>query len=148
MNPLVSRGLRLLPALWLGLLLCIAGLATPAPFAVLDRATAGHVVAYIFAREAPLSLVAGVLLLLAARRVAAQAAEQGVGSRFSADMLLALGTLACTVVGYYALQPLMAAARQGQGTLSFGQLHGISFGLFGLKMLLVAALAWRAARQG
>ena len=41
-------------------------------------------------------------------------------------MLLALGTVFCTVAGYYALAPLMAAARAGQGSLSFAQLHGIS----------------------
>jgi hypothetical protein len=27
--------------------------------------------------------------------------------------------------------------------LSFGQLHGLSFSLFGLKILLVLVLAWR-----
>ena len=63
-------------------------------------------------------------------------------------MLLVLGTLFCTVAGYFGVQPLMAAARAGQGTFSFGQLHGISFGLFGLKIVLVAALAWRATRCG
>jgi hypothetical protein len=58
-------------------------------------------------------------------------------------MGLALGTLACTVLGYYVLQPMMELARQGQGALSFGQLHGLSFGLFGLKILLVLVMAWR-----
>jgi hypothetical protein len=39
----------------------------------------------------------------------------------------------------------MAAARAGQGALSFGQLHAVSAGLYGVKVLLVAALAWRGA---
>jgi hypothetical protein len=38
---------------------------------------------------------------------------------------------------------MMDAARAGQGSLSFGALHGISAGFFVLKGLLVLALAWR-----
>nr|WP_256490210.1 DUF4149 domain-containing protein [Ideonella oryzae] len=136
--------MALLPALWAGVLLCVAGLATPAPFAVLDKAAAGQVVGHIFAREAPLSLLLGMALLLAARRSALARAVWGQGSQFSLDMGLALGTLVCTVLGYYVLQPMMELARQGQqGALSFGQLHGLSFSLFGLKIVLVLVLAWR-----
>jgi hypothetical protein len=55
------------------------------------------------------------------------------------------GTVACTLLGYFAVQPLMGAARVGQGLLSFGQLHMISSSFYGLKTLLVLALAWRVA---
>jgi len=79
------------------------------------------------------------------RQQARTAAEAGRGSVLNANMLLVLGALFCTVAGYFALQPMMAAARAGQGSLSFGALHGISAGLFGLKALLVAVLAWRLA---
>jgi hypothetical protein len=138
------RRLRLLlPALWAGLLLCIALIATPAPFAVLATVDAGRVVGRIFAQEAYLSLVLGVLLLMLERQAAQQAAEAGQGSVFSTDMLLALGTLFCTVAGHFALQPMMAAARAGQGGASFALLHGVSLGFFALKGLLVLALAWR-----
>ena len=34
-------------------------------------------------------------------------------------------------------------AKAGKGALSFGALHGVSMGFYGLKLLLVAALAWR-----
>jgi hypothetical protein len=136
----------LLPALWAGLLLCIALLATPAAFAVLPAADAGRVVARVFAQEAPLSLGLGLVMLMLERQAAQQAAERGQGSVFSADMMLALGTLFCTVAGYYALQPMMAAARAGQGSRSFGELHAVSLGLFVLKGLLVMALAWRRSR--
>jgi hypothetical protein len=64
---------------------------------------------------------------------------------FSTDMLLVLGTLFCTVAGYFALQPLMAAARAGQGTWSFGARHGASMAFYGQKTLLAAQLAWRLA---
>jgi len=62
----------------------------------------------------------------------------------STELLLLLGTVFCTVAGYFALQPLMAGARSGQGPLSFGQLHMISVGFFVLKLLCILALAWRA----
>jgi hypothetical protein len=57
-----------------------------------------------------------------------------------------LGVLFCTVAGYFAIQPMMAAARAGQGSLSFGALHGISSAFFVLKGLLVLALAWRLSQ--
>lgn len=139
---------RLLPALWVGMLLCIALLATPAPFATLAKADAGRVVAHIFVREAWLSLLLGAALLALARREAARHAESGHGSQFSTEMLLALGAIFCTVLGYFALQPMLAAAKAGEATpLSFGQLHALSFGLFGLKILAVGWLAVRAARR-
>jgi hypothetical protein len=40
---------------------------------------------------------------------------------------------------------MLAAARPGQGPWSFGALHGASAAFFGLKALLVLALAWRLA---
>lgn len=139
---------RLLPPLWAGVLLCIALLATPAPFATLAKADAGRVVAHIFVREAWLSLLLGAALLALARRDAARHAESGLGSQFSTEMLLALGAIFCTVLGYFALQPMMAAAKAGEATpLSFGQLHGLSFGLFGVKIALVCWLAVRASRH-
>ena len=132
----------LLAALWGGLLLCIALVAAPSAFAVLDRVQAGLVVSRLFALEANISLAASLLLLLIERRLA-----QAMGSSLlSATMLLPAGALFCTVAGYYALQPLMIAARAGQGGWSFSTLHALSFGFFGLKTLLVLILAWRSSK--
>lgn len=136
---------RMLPGLWAGLLLGVAGLATPAPFATLAQSDAGRVVARVLMNEAYLSLALGALLLVLERLAARRAVLQG-GSQFSVGMVLALGTLFCTVVGYFALQPMMVAARAGQGALSFGQLHAISAAFFVLKLGLVLALAWRGVR--
>lgn len=138
----------LLPGLWLGLLLTVALVAAPAPFATLTPAAAGRVVARVLAQEAYASLVFGVVLLLLERRAARDAAEAGRGSQFSAGMVMALGALFCTVAGYFALQPMMAQARlapAGQGAPSFAQLHAVSAGFYLVKAGLVAALAWRAA---
>ena len=141
----LSQRLRLLlPGLWAGMLLCLALLATPAPFAALAPADAGRVVARLLAQEAYLSLAFGVLLLGLDRLVARRTDSVGIGSQFSVGTVLCLGALFCTVAGYFALQPLMAAARAGQGPLSFGQLHALSATFYIVKTGLVLALAWRA----
>jgi hypothetical protein len=142
--PLLDRLRRLLPGLWAGWLVCVATLATPAAFALLDKAVAGRVVARMLAQEATTSLVLGTVLLVLERLVARRAAVEGSGSQFTTGMALALAALFCTVLGYFALQPMMEAARLGQGSLSFGQLHAISLAFFGLNGLLVLTLSWRA----
>ena len=139
---MIERLRRLLPALWTGVLLCVALIATPAPFALLDGPTAGRVVGRIFLQEAWLSLVLAVLLLSAERARARLAAEVRRGSVLNSEMLLILGAVFCTVAGYFAVQPLLPAARGGQGALSFGQLHAASAAFFGVKIMLVMALAW------
>ena len=137
----------LLPGLWAGLLLTVAGLATPAPFALLAQADAGRVVARMLSQEAHVSLVLGAVLLLLERFATRQSASAGHGRQFTPAMLLTLGALFCTVAGYFALQPLMAAAKAGQGLFSFGQLHALSAAFYLVKLALVLTLAWRAARQ-
>ena len=138
---------RLLPGVWFGVLLAIALIATPAASMSLDKASFGAVARAIFAREAPTSLVFGVLILVIERRDAlARHMATGV-SQFSIEMVLAVGALFCTVAGYYGLEPMMAQARSGAATsLTFLQLHAISLAFFGVKGLLVLALAWRATR--
>ena len=145
---MVERLRRLIPGLWVGLLLCIAGIAAPAAFAMLERAEAGRVVGRVFVVEAWASLMLAMLLLAIERGRARIRANASEGSVLSAEMLLVLGTVFCTVAGYFAIQPLMAAARAGQGVFSFGQLHAISSVFFGLKIVLLLMLAWRAAGPG
>ena len=141
----MDRALRLLPGLWLGWTLCVALLATPAPFATLATADAGRVVGRMLAQEAYTSLALGIVLLVLARLQARRAVAAGTGSQFNLAMALAIGTLFCTIAGYFAVQPLMEAARAGQGPLSFGQLHGVSAGFFLVKIALLAVLTWRAS---
>jgi hypothetical protein len=145
---MAERLRRLLPALWAGVLIGVALLGTPAPFAMLDRPDAGRVVGHIFLREAWMSLFLALVLIALERRRARDRAEAGQGSQFSPELALALGTVFCTVAGYFAIQPLLPAARLGQGALSFGQLHGISLAFFGLKIVLLLVLAWRGSRAG
>lgn len=140
----LQRVSALLPALWAGWLLCVALLAAPAPFATLLPSDAGRVVARMLAQEAYSSLLLGVTLLLLAR--AATRHQRGAASQVSTDVMLILGAIFCTVAGYFALQPMMAQARLGQGALSFGQLHAVSAAFYLVKVGLVLALAWRATR--
>jgi Domain of unknown function (DUF4149) len=140
----LHRARGLLAGVWAGWLLCVAGLATPSAFATLAQADAGRVAGRMLAQEAYSALVFGVLLLILERVAARRAADSGQGSQFSTGMALALGALFCTVAGYFALQPMMVAARAGQGGLSFGQLHAISAAFYVVKLVLVLTLAWRA----
>jgi len=143
---IAQRGRRLVPALWAGLLLTVAAIATPAPFATLPAADAGRVVARILAQEAWLSLAIGMLVVVMERRHARHAAQAGEGSQFSTNMILGLGAVACTVAGYFAVQPMLPSARAGQGWVGFGALHAASVAFFALKLLLVLMLAWRCAK--
>jgi uncharacterized protein DUF4149 len=138
---------RLLPGLWLGLLFAIALIAMPAASGALDKASFGAMARAIFAREAPASMVLGVLVLVIERRDAlARHLATGV-SQFSSEMVLAIVALFCTVAGYYGLEPMMAQARSGAGASpTFMQLHAISLAFFGVKGLAVLALAWKATR--
>ena len=138
----------LLAALWGGFLLCIAFVATPSAFAVLERAQAGAYVARVFSIEAQVSLALGLVLMALERRLARDAFEAGRGgSQFSMRLLLPVVALFCTIAGYYGLQPLMADARAGVGVASFAALHGVSLAFFGVKSLAVLALAWISLRK-
>ncbi|PZP31560.1 MAG: DUF4149 domain-containing protein [Roseateles depolymerans] len=139
----------LLAALWGGFLLCVAFAAAPSAFAVLERSQAGLFVGRLFAVDAQVSVVAGLLLVLFARRQLRDQEDAGRAPRvFTAALLLPALALLCTVAGYYGLQPLMEAARHGSGPLPFMTLHGISMAFFAVKGLAVLALAWLLSRRG
>ena len=143
----VARLAQWLAGAWAGALLCIGLLAAPAAFSTLARQEAGRVAGRMFAHEAYLSLLLGVALLVLERKRASANAEAGKESVLSANVLLLLGTIFCTIAGYFALQPMMAAARTGQGAVPFVALHAASAAFFALKALLVCALAWRLSAR-
>jgi hypothetical protein len=129
---------------WFGLQAGVAGLWTPSVFAVLPAPQAGPVVGRMLGAEATAAIVIGGVLIVLERLVGRDAAARGTGRAFSVELALALGAVFCVVVGHYALQPWFEQARAGRGPLSFGQLHALSVAFYGLKLVLVGALAWRA----
>ena len=143
MSLVAARFSAVLAGLWAGILLSIGAIAAPSAFATLVPADAGHVVARMFMQEAYLSLGVAIVLFVIERQRTRQVAAVGAGSVFSLNLVLLLGTLFCTVAGYFAVQPMMDAARAGQSSVSFMTLHAVSAGLFALKGLLALALAWR-----
>jgi hypothetical protein len=141
----VVRFQSMLSGLWAGVLLAIGGIAAPALFSVLERQQAGAGAGQIFHIESRLSLAFAILLFVLERRRVRDEVEQGASqSAMSANLLLVLGALFLTVLGGFALQPMIQAAKAGEPTaLSFAALHGISASLYWLKALLVLVLAWR-----
>lgn len=137
----------LLAGLWAGMLVGTALIGTPAGFAAAPRELAGRLAGFMLEREAAISMVLGIGMLMLVRVQARNDAAATGGSVMSTDVLLVLGALFCTVFGHYGLQPMLASARTGQGPLSFGALHGVSVGFFGLKTLLLVVLAWRLSAR-
>ncbi|MBI5334519.1 MAG: DUF4149 domain-containing protein [Burkholderiales bacterium] len=132
--------------LWAGMLLSIGGLAAPTLFAMLDRAAAGRVAGRYFWLEARASIVLAVLLIVIERWLVRRHDEADLAAparQFTVELMLVLGALLCTIVGFEIIQPLMEQARAGQGGWSFASLHAVSSGFFAAKIVLVAILAWR-----
>ncbi|MDI1259184.1 DUF4149 domain-containing protein [Aquabacterium sp.] len=139
-----SRLQPLLAAVWVGILLAVGGIAAPNLFAVLDRSMAGVAAGRIFATEAYVSLVLAIALFFIERQRTRQSALQAGQSVMSAELMLVMGAMFATVLGHFALSPMIVAAKAGQGgSLSFGTLHAMSSSLFLFKGVLVLALAWR-----
>jgi hypothetical protein len=142
-RPDLSRVAPVLAGVWAGALIAVALIGTPAGFALVPRDVAGRLAGFMLQREAYLSIAMSVLLFDIVRGRARAAARAGQGSVMSAEVLLVLGALFCTVFGHFGVTSAMDAAREGRGPLSFGALHGLSVACFGLKGLLVLSLAWR-----
>ncbi len=137
----------LLAGLWAGALLAISAIAAPAAFYAALPEVAGRVAGRMFLLEARIGLAIAVILVVLLRSHAKLLASSGPQSVFSTNLMLVLGAIFCTVAGFFALQPMMADARAGQGPLSFGTLHGLSVAFYAIKTLLVLALAWRLAAR-
>jgi hypothetical protein len=140
---LVVRRLGLLVAtFWVGSLWAIGYVVAPTLFATLaDRVLAGTIAGSLFRVEAWLSLVCGVILTLLVTRVSVT--EQAPATRKRILQLIAAMML-CTLVGYFGLQPFMAAIREssaaaggmsGDAKLHFGILHGAASAIYLLQSL-------------
>ena len=139
---LLARARLLVIVLWAGSLWTVGYLVAPTLFGTLgDRVLAGMIAGSMFRHEAWLSLVCGVLVL---------ALSGGLDDRARKQVRwLAVAMLACLGVGYFGLQPLMAAlkAEAPGGVMDeaarsrFGMLHGISAVFYLAQSLMAAVLA-------
>ena len=136
--PTARRLALVLAAGWLGMLLALAFLAAPSAFAVLPREQAGQLAARLFQQEAWASLALAAAVWVLQRR--------GVGNPgvvCDAQNVLPGIAVLCTVLGYFALQPVLASARAGQTAWSFAAWHGVSMLFFAVKGVAVSLLGWR-----
>ena len=140
---MASRLAVVLAGWWAGMLACVGLMVAPAAFATFASADAGRLVGRLLTQEAYASLAMACVLFVVERQRSGRAAASGRGSVFSTNLILLLGTLFCTVAGHFAVQPMMAPARLGQGPWSFAALHAVSGSLYALKGVLVLSLAWR-----
>lgn len=145
-----SSQLRLLvAALWAGSLWTIGYIVAPTLFASLsDRVLAGTIAGRLFRVEAWLSLACGLILLFMLLRARAELTTK----QKNICMLLIGAMLTCTLIGYFGLQPFMAALREAAGSngvmksdakMTFGILHGISSVFYLLQSILAAILLLR-----
>jgi hypothetical protein len=140
------RARLLVATLWVGSGWTIGYLVAPTLFATLpDPMQAGAIAGSLFRVEAWLSVACalGLLLLLAT----ANRKREVANYRTQATIVAAM--LACTVIGYFGLQPFMAALREtanvsgvmsGATKVQFGMLHGIASALHLIQSLLGIAL--------
>jgi len=139
----------LIVTLWVGSLWTIGYLVAPTLFATLaDRALAGTIAGSLFRVEAWLSICCGVILiaLLMLSVNGDEPAQRKTG------LVLAAAMLACTLIGYFALHPFMAALRETAGPagamtsdarMQFGILHGVSSGIYLIQSLTGVALLFK-----
>jgi hypothetical protein len=134
----------LLAALWAGSVWAVSYLAAPSAFAVLDSTRAGNVVGIMLTRSAWLATALAVLLAL----LVARAADLDARRRRWLYGVIA-GMLACSLVVYLGLQPIMAAIREAAGPAgvraspqweTFAALHGVSQALYLVESILGAVL--------
>jgi hypothetical protein len=137
--------LRLLVAsLWAGSVWAVSYLAAPSAFAALDSTLAGNVVGIMLTRLAWLSIALAPLLAVLAWRAGDLDAKR---RRWLYSLAGAM--LACSLVVYLGLQPMMAAIREAAGPAgvraspqwsTFAALHGVSQALYLLESVLGAML--------
>jgi hypothetical protein len=142
----ILPGVRvLLVTFWVGSLWTVGYLAAPTLFATLpDRALAGSIAGSLFRVQAWVSVGCGLLLLLLFL------ADRDFAKRRDCVVLVVL-MLVCLSVGYFGLQPFMAALREAAvangGVMTdaararFGVFHGMASVIYllqsGLGVLLV-----------
>ena len=126
----MARLRLLIAALWAGSLWTMGYVVAPTLFLSLhDNVLAGTVVGFLLRTEAWISMASAVLLLVLVRRSELAPAQQ------RSAMLIIGAMLACALVIYLGLQPVMGQLKLDAGAAglagtpqgkTFGMLHGLS----------------------
>ncbi|MGI4812415.1 MAG: DUF4149 domain-containing protein [Janthinobacterium lividum] len=151
---LMRRLFGVVTMLWVGSLLTVGYLTAPVLFATLARTEAGDVVSRLLRIEAILGVVCAVVLWVLCNRLLRAGA-----TGYRRERWIVLLMLACTLLGYFALQPFMhalrvAAERDGVDLLHspnawrFGVLHAVSSLLYLIQSLAGLALVWLLPPMG
>lgn len=146
---LAARAQLLIVTLWVGSLWTIGYLVAPTLFATLsDKMLAGTIAGKLFRIEAWLTVVCAIFMIILIKIRAPKANPQ----IYRLLLWLVLGMLACTLIGYFGLQPFMAALRETAGAggvmeedarMRFGILHGVASALYLIQSLLGVVLVWK-----
>ncbi|HYC43482.1 MAG TPA: DUF4149 domain-containing protein [Noviherbaspirillum sp.] len=144
----VARVRMLLVTLWVGSLWTIGYVVAPTLFATLaDRVLAGFIAGKLFRIEAWLSVACAIALI-----VSFKWPVEGRDTRARKHLLwIVSGMLACTLLGYFSLQPLMAALKESAvgGVMDaaarsrFGLLHGVASVFYLIQSILGGFLVWK-----
>jgi hypothetical protein len=144
----VVRVRMLLAVLWVGSLWTIGYIVAPTLFSTLaDRVLAGFIAGKLFRVEAWLSVACAITLIISFKRMG-----KGDDARARKHLLwIVSGMLACTLVGYFGLQPFMSALKESavggvmdaQSRSSFGLLHGVASVFYLIQSILGGFLIWK-----
>lgn len=137
----------LLVAIWAGSMWTVGYFVAPILFATSeDKVLAGKIAGSLFQAEACLSLACGLLLVFLCKLTA----HKFLIKERKIVLLLIVGMLICTLVGYFVLHPYMVDLRTVMHEAAgpdlivakskFGLLHGLSSALYLLESLLAVAL--------
>lgn len=145
---LLPRLRIVLVTFWAGSLWTVGYVVAPVLFSTLsDRTLAGTLAGAVFRTQAWISLVCGVLLL-----ALVWADKENLSRTFLIKLLISM--LACTLIGYFGLQPYMAELRaiaaQSGGIMNdamrsrFGWLHGAASAIYLVQSVLAVGLVLKS----
>lgn len=153
------RRLRLLViAFWCGMTWSIGYIVAPVLFNLLAGKTlAGDIAGALFRLQAWLSILIGFALLAMAMFVPAPPGEARQSTLEQTDVRIVIAMMVCTLIGYFALQPLMSVLRATIAAHAdlpggvpiarqFAVVHGVSAAFYLGHSLLGAWLVTRQAR--
>lgn len=139
---IATRARLLVAALWAGSLWTIGYVVAPTLFAV-DRAQAGAIMGFLLRSEAWLAIACAIALYVLVKFSAIEPARKRTLS------LLIVAMLACALVIYVGLQPVMAQLKEAAGAAGlagtpqgrrFGILHGVSQLVYLVESVLAGVL--------